>query len=1017
MNMLLAPLDGRITLKGLLGTGGMGEVFRAWDVGLERPLAVKFVRNSDAKEADRLLLEARLQARVEHPNVVRVYDTGTLEGRPCILLQLVEGRTLADLPTEIHWRTKVALAAQAARGLGAAHRMGLTHRDVKPANILVEESKDGFQARLSDFGLARDEEGGLTRSGLLMGTVDFMAPEQVTGSVPVDFRADIYGLGATLYAVLSGRPPFRNTPGSTAAAPETHGLDADTPEGDLHPGDLLRRVLEEEPRSLIAQVPGLPRDLATVVAKAMEKQPSRRYVTAEALADDLEHVLHGEPIQARPLGWTEKTVRWARRNPLAARAVSVGLIAVLSAGAFAAWNNRRSTLAALDAAQLGGEAKAFELRLRMAYLAPAHDLRPVHAELRAGLAHMQNRKGAAQAAGDYARGMVLTLLDDLEGAQKALEQARRRGFKGADLDEALGFVYGRRYVRILPQVEALKDPSLKAQQKETLRKTFKAPAMAHLIAAGNTLYEQAFMALMDKRFEEARSLAQRARREDPERIDATLIEGQAWQQEAHEAQGKLDHLRTAVCVTEGLRVGESLLLDLRSDPEVPLLLARLKVVEAATAQQLGKPAQKPFEEGIAWTDRALALDPDWAETWKVRGSLFEVMGQEAVTLGSLQGIHYSEQQVEACRRAVALQPADAEAHRTLARALHILGVTSGQLQKDPLLHFREGQKEALLSEKLEPWHPSGPHLALLNALDESAYRVTHSLDASSSMAEAEGILVRLRGMPGLLPTFLHRGIADLRGLQAQVAARNGKDPDPLRAEAQVEYESLLKMEPDHLVRTMDVLFGAVTWGQERSTAGRSVGEIWGRVEPVLNAGLKHWPEQPMLLYYRAYLLALRLFDPKKGGGMEAQDPILCKEALAAFQQARVAMKNPAVMEIHAWILLALAEADQPGAAELARAAFQHECERDPTNPIYQVGVARALRLRGQPGDLALAWTHLETLAPDAKADPEVMLVQGLVRMEGGHPEEGRALEARALSLQPLLAGYPALRIKGRSDTK
>jgi serine/threonine-protein kinase len=1011
MSLLLAPLDGRITLKGLLGTGGMGEVFRAWDVGLERPLAVKFVRSGDPKEADRLLLEARLQARVEHPNVVRVYDTGTLEGRPCILWQLVEGRTLADLPMETGWQTKVLLAAQAARGLGAAHRMGLTHRDVKPANILVEETKEGFQARLSDFGLARDEEGGLTRSGLLMGTVDFMAPEQVTGSVPVDFRADIYGLGATLYAVLAGRPPFRNTPGSTAAAQATHDLGADTPDGDLHPGDLLRRVLEEEPRSLAAQVPGLPRDLAVVVGKAMEKRPSWRYATAETLADDLERVLRGEPIQARPLGWTERVVRWTRRNPLAARAVSVGLIAVLSAGAFAAWNNRQSTLAALDAAQLGGEAKAFELRLRMAYLAPAHDLRPVHAELRAGLARMQNRKGAAQAAGDYARGKVLTLLDDLEGAQKALEQARRRGFKGADLEEALGFVYGRRYVRILPQVEALKDPGLKAQQKESLQKSFKTPAMAHLVAAGNTLYQQAFMALIDKRFEEARSLAKRARAEDPERIDATLIEGQAWQQEAREAQGKLDYPRTSLCVTEGLRVGESLLLDLRSDPEVPLLLARLKVVEATTAQQLGKPAQKPFDEGIAWIDRALALDPDWAETWKVRGTLFEVMGQEAVTQGSLQGVHYSEQQVEACRRAVALQPADAEAHRTLARALHILGVTSGQLQQDPLPHFREGQKEALLSEKLEPWHPSGPHLALINALDEAAHRVTHSLDASGPMAEAEGLLVRLRSMPGLLPTFLHRGIADLRGLQAQVAARNGKDPDPLRAEAQLEYESLLKMEPDHLVRTTDILFGAVTWGQERSTAGRSVGELCERVEPVLNAGLKHWPEQPLLLYYRAYLLALRLFDPRKGGGMAAQDPALCKEALAAFEQARIAMKNPAVLEIRAWILLAMAEAGQSGAAETARAAFQHECERDPANPVFQVGLARALRLRGQPGDLESAWKHLEALPPDAKADPEVMLVQGLVRMEGGHLEEGRALKIRALGLQPLLAGYPALRIK------
>jgi len=107
MSLLLTNLDGRVTLKGLLGTGGMGEVHRAWDAGLERPVAVKFVRSGDPKEADRLLLEARLQARVEHPNVVRVHDTGTLEGRPCIVMQLVEGRTFADLGSEADWRTKV----------------------------------------------------------------------------------------------------------------------------------------------------------------------------------------------------------------------------------------------------------------------------------------------------------------------------------------------------------------------------------------------------------------------------------------------------------------------------------------------------------------------------------------------------------------------------------------------------------------------------------------------------------------------------------------------------------------------------------------------------------------------------------------------------------------------------------------------------------------------------------------------------------------------------------------------
>ena len=1010
MSLPVTSLDGRLTLKGLLGIGGMGEVHRAWDAGLERPVAVKFVRSGDPKEAERLLLEARLQARVEHPNVVRVHDTGTLEGRPCILLQLVEGQTLADLDSRTAWQVKVSLAAQAARGLGAAHRQGLIHRDVKPANILVEDTPEGPQALLSDFGLARDEEGGLTRSGVMMGTVDFMAPEQVTGAERVDFHADIYGLGATLYAVLVGRPPFRHTPGPTAAAASTEDLQDATPDGDLHPGDLLRRVLEEEPRSLTAEAPGLPKDLAVVVAKAMEKDPAQRYATAEAFADDLERVLAGEVILARPLGWSEQGLRWVRRNPMAARALAMGLLATLAAVGFVAWNSRRSTLAALEASQMGAEAKALELRLRMAHLAPAHDLRPMKAQLRKGLARLLGRRGAAGPASSFARGQVFLLLDELEDAQKALEQAQGGGYRGADLEEALGFVYGRRFVRALPAVEALKDPALKAQRREALQKTFKAPAIAHLGAAGNVLHQQAFIALLDKRYEEARALARRSRAEEPERLDSTLLELQAWQLEAQEAHVHLDRIREAACIQEGLRLGEALFKDLRSHPEVPLLMARLKVIEAATEQQLGRPAQKPFAEGIAWVDKALALDPEWAETWKVRGNLFEVMGQEAVIFGTLKGITYAEQQVEACRKAVALRPSDAEALRTLARALHILGISKGQQQQDPLPCFLEGRKAALASEQFEGWHPSGPHLAAINALDEAAYLASRGLDASEPLAAAEALVVRLKVTPGLPPAFLHRAIADLRGLQALQVSSRGQDPDPLRAEAQTEYEALFKLEPDQLVRTSDVCFGAVNWAQSRVTTGRPVGEILTRANPMLEAGLKRWPNQPMLLYYRAWLLALQLYDHPEGRRV-AEDPIRCAEALAAFEQAKTAMKNPSVLEIEAWMLLAMAEAGRPGTAERARVDFQKECERDPANPSPRLGLARALRLRGRKGDLDAAWGQLEGLDAGAKADPEAMLVRSVILADLGRVAEAAPLRAKVLTQQPLLAGHPMLQVQ------
>ena len=212
MSVDLPVLDADLELRGPLGQGGMGEVHRAWDRRLQRAVAVKLLRGQDLGDAERVLLEARLQARVEDRHVVKVHAVGSLGGRPCIVFQLVEGRSLGELAPRLGVAQKVELVRQAGLGLHAAHRQGLVHRDVKPANVLVEETAEGQPAALlTDFGLARSEEAGLSRSGLPPGTLDYMSPEQLLAPGPADFRSDVYALGATLYAVLAGRPPFRNS--------------------------------------------------------------------------------------------------------------------------------------------------------------------------------------------------------------------------------------------------------------------------------------------------------------------------------------------------------------------------------------------------------------------------------------------------------------------------------------------------------------------------------------------------------------------------------------------------------------------------------------------------------------------------------------------------------------------------------------------------------------------------------------------------------------------------------------
>ena len=302
----------------LLGTGGMGEVFKAFDPSLKRDVALKFLRQTDRKTTRRFLREAEAQARVEHEHVLHVHETGELEGRPYIALQYVDGRSLMELRADTTLEQKVRLLIAVAEGLHAAHRQGLVHRDVKPSNVLVERTEDGqLKPWVMDFGLARpSSDPSLTASGVLMGTPHFMAPEQVESRPDrLDRRTDVYGLGATAYRFLSGQLVF---PSETTL-------------------EVLTRVREEDPTPLRERDPSLPSELEAIVMKCLSKDPEERYSSARALAEDLQRYLDGEPVEARTstLAYrlAKKLVRHKQLVLVAAVATAV-LISVLAIFAF-----------------------------------------------------------------------------------------------------------------------------------------------------------------------------------------------------------------------------------------------------------------------------------------------------------------------------------------------------------------------------------------------------------------------------------------------------------------------------------------------------------------------------------------------------------------------------------------------------------------------------------------------------------------------------------------------------------
>jgi len=334
---------GDYRLEGELGRGGMGIIYRAHQLSLNREVALKMIMAGPLSSADfgkRLRVEAEAAASLDHPNIVPIYEVGEHAGQPFYTMRLVEGTNLAQALKAGPFQPERAarLMVSVVRAIQHAHERGVLHRDLKPSNILLDTHE---QWHVADFGLAKIAYGdsSLTLSRAALGTPCYMAPEQASaGGKQVTTAADIYGLGAILYEVLTGRPLFR----------------ADTPL------QIIQQVIEREPERPSRLNPGIDRDLETICLKCLNKDPKRRYASASALAEDLECWLASKPVQARPVTSVERVWLWCRRKPVVAGMSAAVILLVLTVTVVSLTAVRRIAAEAQRA-----EEKARELRLHL----------------------------------------------------------------------------------------------------------------------------------------------------------------------------------------------------------------------------------------------------------------------------------------------------------------------------------------------------------------------------------------------------------------------------------------------------------------------------------------------------------------------------------------------------------------------------------------------------------------------------------------------------------------------------
>ena len=775
-----STVDGRYRLHALLGEGGMGRVYRAFDLLLQREVALKVMRHPDARASERLLREARAQGRVVHDNVCRVYDAGEVEGRAFVSMQLLGGPSLREAARGLTLREKLEVVAQAAEGVHAAHRLGLVHRDLKPGNVMLErQPAGGWRAYVVDFGLVHELDAATSATHALVGTPHYMAPEQARGEMDrLDWRTDVWALGATLFELLLGTTPF---PAASAT-------------------EILVRVAAEDLR--FPSTPRLPRDLRAILEHCLAREMEGRYGSARELADDLRRHLAGQPVLARPLGPAARGLRLARRHPrttAATAAALVGLLALTAAWlATAARAQRRAELAR----RFGEEAAAVEAIARYSALLPPHDTRQERARVRDRIRAIEARAAElgelARGPSAYAVGRGWLALGEPDRARESLQRAWDAGHRGPDVAVALGQALAALYQRGLYEARGIASPDLRRSREQQLAQDLREEALARLREGAGATHTspalvRAQLALVEERWDEALRETETAARQTPWLHEAVRLRGEIWLARA-EAQTSRGETEAAATSLQSAEEAVARAVDLaRSDPEARAADCQRRLLLLKAGARSGT-SPRPLLAPLRQACRAAAdLDTEAARA-------VADLGLGLVTLAEWQQAHGEDpaailaEAESLARDAVARRPDEPRPH-------DLLGVVAWQQARDERKAGRDprpASERALASfataTRLDPVSAlpranRGQVLSELAQDERNAGRDPLSLLGEARRAFDEALAIDPR-----LASALHsRGIVGFRA--GEWATLHGFDARPHLRAAIRDFEAALAINP------------------------------------------------------------------------------------------------------------------------------------------------------------------------------------------------------------------------------
>lgn len=1001
---------------GFHAEGGMGRIYKARDRQLGRLVALKFIARASGEAARRFAQEAQAQARVQHEAVCRVYEVGEWQGEPYIAMQFIDGRPLQECLPQMGLEEKVDLLRRVAEGLHAAHRLGLIHRDVKTGNIMVEQGEGGgWQPYVVDFGLARAQEAPtLTQTGLIVGTPAYMSPEQARGDTArVDRRSDVYSLGATLYEAATGKLPFH---ARTAV-------------------DVLVAVLSEEPAAPRTLVASLPADLEAVILKCLEKEPARRYESAQAVAEDLRRFLDGEPVKARQIGPLQRLQRKIRRHPVAASLLAASSLLSLSLGAWGLHTAWRARERAALAQRFGQQVEQIDAILRYAHLLPLHDLSGEKALVRERLARItadMARLGTpARGPGHAALGRGRLALREWQEARQQLETAWGLGQRDAGTAQALGLALANLYQGVLEEARRIKDPGQRARRKQALSTELRDRALACLHAGGAGAAEAAYIrgiiALQEERFDEALARAGEAQQGPAWNYEASLLEAEVHFARASALFERGDYDGAVAAAAASERTFAAALPVGRSDDSLRLGMARAQLLLATIRVDQGRPAEEPYRRGLGLIQEARQVDPQRAEPLALEARFH---WQRAFELGNSgrDPRPFLRASIAAGEAALRLDPGELRSYDELAKCYWYL----------------------------------------------SQQETSRGNDGEAPLAAALEVLERGRRVNAADP-LIHRNLGVIHGIRAEICFRKGADPGPDLATSVAGFRKAIELDPGFMQAHFNLGNSLTMLAMWKSGCGQDPrGEIaqaeatllkaaelnpssadsWDQrsvvrmlaaqylfetgqdplpeleqVLALIRAAQQRNPAMPQALVHRAEALLLRSLA-LRGSGRDPWPSL--EEALRSCEEARridrdyaeIAAAYVDVLGLKAELLR---EAGRSPAAELAaaRQALAQALARDPGSPqllerrarveglAVQLGAAPEAALAAADSALAQARAQGSPAPAALNLEARLALQRAALRLRrGGDPapvlERGRQALLGSLKLNPNQADARAL---------